>query len=195
MNRLEHALRDISTRLAKMHVGFALVGGLAVSARAEPRFTRDVDMAIAVRDDSEAEQIVRELTEHGYTTIAIVEQEQTNRLATVRMSLIEEGVEGVVVDLLFASSGIECEIVKDAQCLEIMENLTLPIATSSHLIALKVLARDDEQRPQDFDDLKKLLATAEERDKENARHALEQIQKRGFNRNRDLVFLLNEIDV
>jgi len=36
----------------------ALVGGLAVSARTEPRFTRDLDFAIAVENDAEAESIV-----------------------------------------------------------------------------------------------------------------------------------------
>jgi hypothetical protein len=33
-----------------------VVGGLAVSARTEPRFTRDVDLVIAVSDDQSAEQ-------------------------------------------------------------------------------------------------------------------------------------------
>jgi hypothetical protein len=36
----------------------ALVGGLAVSVRSEPRFTRDVDLAIALDDDREAESLV-----------------------------------------------------------------------------------------------------------------------------------------
>jgi hypothetical protein len=37
---------------------FALVGGLAVSVRAEVRFTRDVDLAVAVSSDAEAESLV-----------------------------------------------------------------------------------------------------------------------------------------
>jgi len=44
---LEEALRQIHTHLTDVHVPFALVGGLAVSARTEPRFTRDAD-AISV---------------------------------------------------------------------------------------------------------------------------------------------------
>lgn len=39
----------------------ALVGGLAVSVYAEPRFTRDVDLAV-----EEARQALRLITERGY---------------------------------------------------------------------------------------------------------------------------------
>ena len=38
-----------------------LVGGLAVSARCEPRFTRDIDIAVALADDAQAEKLVRAL--------------------------------------------------------------------------------------------------------------------------------------
>lgn len=36
---------------------WALVGGLAISARIEPRFTRDLDIAIAVENDARAEEV------------------------------------------------------------------------------------------------------------------------------------------
>lgn len=41
MSPLEAALRQISIDLTAAGVGFALIGGLAVSVRTEPRFTRD----------------------------------------------------------------------------------------------------------------------------------------------------------
>ena len=42
------------------HAGasFAIVGGLAVGIRTEPRFTRDADMAVSVAGDQEAEALV-----------------------------------------------------------------------------------------------------------------------------------------
>jgi hypothetical protein len=52
---LESALRRIVLELNELHVSFALVGGLAVSIRAEPRFTRDADLAVALTNDAEAE--------------------------------------------------------------------------------------------------------------------------------------------
>ena len=48
MSRIESALRSMVAALEARQVRFALVGGLAVSARAEPRFTRDVDIAVEV---------------------------------------------------------------------------------------------------------------------------------------------------
>ena len=50
MNRLESTLVDVVTRLKQLDVDCALVGGLAVSVRAEPRFTRDVDLAVVASD-------------------------------------------------------------------------------------------------------------------------------------------------
>jgi hypothetical protein len=61
VNSLESALRDIAADLQETGARFALVGGLAVSVRTEPRFTRDADLAVAVASDAEAEARVREL--------------------------------------------------------------------------------------------------------------------------------------
>lgn len=66
---------------------FALVGGLAVSIRAEVRFTRDVDLAVVVDDDADAEALVRELSTAGYRPLAMVEHEIMKRLSTVRADL------------------------------------------------------------------------------------------------------------
>ena len=156
MNLLEAALRRIASDLRRHHRRWALVGGFAVSARAEPRFTRDIDAAVVVENDADAEGLVRALVRaliaDGYELLAAVEQDETGRLATVRLSSPPGGE--VVVDLLFASSGIEPEIARSAEPTEIVPGLTLPIATTGHLIALKLLARDDQSRPQDLADLR-----------------------------------------
>ena len=54
MTSLEAILRRIGADLNEVGVSFALIGGLAVSARAEPRFTRDADLAVALDSDSKA---------------------------------------------------------------------------------------------------------------------------------------------
>ncbi len=56
MIRLEEALRQTSAALGDQP--WALVGGLAVSVHCEPRFTRDIDIAIALPDDGAAERLV-----------------------------------------------------------------------------------------------------------------------------------------
>lgn len=79
MNRLEVALTTLLHEFSRHGTAAALVGGLAVSARTEPRFTRDVDLAVAVADDAEAEAVVRFLVGRGCATVAVVEQEATYR--------------------------------------------------------------------------------------------------------------------
>jgi hypothetical protein len=55
------ALSDLLGRardLAARSAACALIGGIAVSARTEPRSTRDVDLAVAVGSDAEAEGLL-----------------------------------------------------------------------------------------------------------------------------------------
>lgn len=193
MNVLEAALRCIASDLERHRRQWALVGGFAVSARAEPRFTRDIDVAVMVDDDLDGERLVRLLLASRYRPLASVEQDETGRLATVRLGC-PLGDGDVVVDLLFASSGIEPEITRAAEVTEVVPGLSLPIATTGHLIALKLLARDDQARPQDLADLRALRAVATAADLGAARAAVGLITARGFDRGRDLTAALKEIE-
>lgn len=65
-NAVGDALRRVVAHLDGLGVSWALVGGFAVSVRVEPRFTRDVDVAVAVADDRQAEDVVGRLTGVGY---------------------------------------------------------------------------------------------------------------------------------
>lgn len=85
MKGIPEVLADISRILNDLHFRHALLGGLAVALRVEPRFTRDVDLAVAVTNDVEAEALVHELASRGYTAAMTVEQEEAHRLATVRL--------------------------------------------------------------------------------------------------------------
>ena len=50
MNPLAGSLGRIADHLVQLDQRFAVIGGLAVSARAEPRLTRDADLVIAADD-------------------------------------------------------------------------------------------------------------------------------------------------
>ena len=92
------------------HVG-VLVGGLAVSARAEPRFTRDADLVIAIAidtdEEAEAEAVARMFLQRGYRLQARLEQSGVGRLSGAR--LVDP--DGIEVDLIIASSGRETDLV------------------------------------------------------------------------------------
>jgi len=184
---LGKALSRIAGDLGESEAPFALVGGLAVSARTEPRFTRDADIAVIVDSDEQAEELVYSLKAAGYSIDALVEQEAVGRLATVRLSPAGSDLGGIVVDLLFASSGIEREVVEDAERLRVLEDIEVPVARVGHLIALKVLSRDDVKRPQDLVDLRALLKVASDPDLKEARKACALIAERGYARGRDLL--------
>jgi hypothetical protein len=189
---LEAALRQIVADLTQSHVSFALVGGLAVSVRTEPRFTRDADLVVALPSDAEAEALMHELRARAYRIEAVVEQESVGRLATVRLTRSGE-LQAPVIDLLFASSGIEPEVVEDAEAIELLPNLTMGVARAGHLIALKVLSRDDVRRPQDLVDLRALLRVVSPAELARARDSLALIAARGYHRGRDLLPEMNTL--
>lgn len=193
MNIVEAAMRAAAADLRATRRQWALVGGFAVAVRAEARFTRDVDIAVAVADDQAAEAVVREMVSRGYSIRASIEQETTGRLATIRLGSPSSDDDDVIVDLLFASSGIEPEIAAAAEVEEIIVGLKLPVAQTGHLIALKLLARDDERRPQDLADLRMLIAVATEADLTTAREGISLITQRGYDRGRDLSAALAEL--
>lgn len=183
MNDLHEVLVRLESDLEALRLRWALIGGIAVSARAEPRTTRDLDVAVAVTDDREAERVVLEMRQRGYQIATVLDQETTGRLATVRLLAPEQPAEGVLVDLLFASSGLEPEIVATAERLEILKGLFMPVATTGHLIALKALAN----RPKDLQDIEALLDVASESDLRLARESLELLSRRGYERNQNLL--------
>ena len=192
MTSIESALRQIHTDLTEARVSFALVGGLAVSARTEPRFTRDADLAVAVASDAEAEALIHHLRARDYGIEAVVEQEAVGRLATVRLTC-SNTLQAPVIDLLFASSGIEPEVVAEAEVFELLPKLPIRVATTAHLIALKILSRNDVTRPQDVGDLRALLRVASHGDVTHARAALTLISARGYHRGRDLDAEMNRL--
>lgn len=185
MNRLQGAFARLVTDLRMLGLPWALVGGMAVSVRARPRTTEDLDVVLAVRSDREAEKIAFSFRSLGYLYRPeehALEQEDGGRLMTVRLLSPGQEEQGVVVDLLFASSGIEPEIVAAAEPEEILPGIVVPVARTGHLIAQKVLAG----REVDARDVRWLWEVADEADRQLARDALVLITQRSFHRGKNL---------
>ena len=173
---------NVLSELRREGVSGCLVGGLAVSARCDPRFTRDVDLAIAVEDDARAEALVQKLASVGFRADAMAGQEAVGRLAMIR--LIDS--DDTTIDMLTASSGIEAEVVTDAESLEVVRGVIIPVARVGHLIALKLLSVSP-GRETDTSDLRQLAAIATAAEWDRAADAVEKITARGYARGRDLV--------
>jgi hypothetical protein len=173
------AVARAAADLTALRVPFALVGGLAVSAWGEPRYTRDVDLVVGVESDADAERLLHALSARSYEIVAIVEQRRTNRLATARLRRADDHT--VLIDLLFASSGIERELATAAIPIN-----GVPVGRVGHLIALKVLS-ESERRLQDRIDLQELAKIATDEDWRTAIAMVRLIKERGFHRGRALV--------
>lgn len=189
MNIVERALRDFLA-LRPNDTAIAVVGGVAVSARTEPRFTRDLDLAVASTDDDEAANYVFRLRQVGYEIVTALEQTTQQRLSTVRL---RRRGRGPIVDLLFAACGIETEVVQASEPIEIGAGLIADVARVGHLIAMKLVSRDARRRPRDQQDLVELAKVADALEWQRAEAAIELIQQRGFSRGRDLQAGLAEI--
>jgi hypothetical protein len=72
---VDAVLRQAAVDLDAIGARWAVIGGLAVAFRSEPQFTKDVDVAVAVADDREAEDIVNRLQVRGYALASLVEQD------------------------------------------------------------------------------------------------------------------------
>ena len=185
MADLAEALARVCDDLNAAGLAYALVGGLAVSARAEPRFTRDIDLAVATESDEDAERAVFALVSKSYRPYAQAESRAEGRLATVRFT-VADPARDIEVDVLFASSGIESELVADAERLEVLPGVYLPVATVPYLIALKVLSSEPDERPTDEVDLRHLIRVATDADLQEVSALFTLICGRAYHRGRDL---------
>ena len=191
MQKLKSALAEVLAALKKMDIRHALVGGLAVTIRATERTTKDIDLAISVQSDIEAERVVKQLLQQGFVVESLLENKTTKRLGTARLASTK--FPGVLIDLLFAASGIENEVVNAATPIEIFPGLVTNVATISSLIAMKLLSANDSTRITDIGDLYSLIKEASQNDLFEAKDNARLIMSRGFNRKKDLVSYLDEL--
>lgn len=143
-------LAEVRDLLQAQNVRFALIGGIAVGLRAEPRATKDVDLVISV-DASRAPDVLADLEGHGFTT---VRHGLPGPGAVVRLHRV--GPDGVRawVDLLFEGTDLERSLLDRATTELLFGGVALPVATTEDLILLKLLAH----RPQDLLDVRNLIS-------------------------------------
>ncbi len=173
-------LKTVAVDLTTLETPWALIGALAVSVHTEPRTTRDIDVAVAVDSYEELVRIERKLLSRGYSDSQLLMHAMPTRKMGLRLRTPTTCSRPLALDLLYASSGIEHEIVASAQLLEILPGVQIPVASRPHLIAMKVRSVDDAERIRDQADLRQLLFGATKQEIDLARAALALINERGF---------------
>lgn len=179
--KLARVLGELVALLEGQGTPYAVVGGLAASARGEARFTRDIDVALMVANDDQAEQCIHGFVQQGYVVIATVEQEATHRLATARL----RHPDAVVCDLIFATCGIESEVVASAERVELFPGKWVTTATAESIVAMKILSATA-KRPRDLGDLQAMLRANPTLDESRVASLLEAMEARGYSRGQDL---------
>jgi hypothetical protein len=132
-------LNQILDELEARGIGYALVGGLALAAYIEPRFTKDVDLCLALADEKKQDRLVRELRAAGYEEESFLLRRTNGAVIGIRFFAPESESREPNVDLLFSATGIEEEIVHDAEPIALYGR-KIPTATISDLIAMKTLS-------------------------------------------------------
>jgi len=186
MSGMLSQLKTVSDELHSIRAGWALVGALAVSVHTEPRTTRDIDVAIALKGEESQEDLVDQLVNRGFRNPTILMHVVPTHKLGIRLQVPAQVGTSVALVLLFTSSGIEPEIVASASSLEILPSLFVPVACVGHLLAMKILSQNDAERIRDQADLQSLMAVASEEDFRVARAALSLIEDRGFSRGVEL---------
>jgi len=182
-------LSALAQDLDEIGRSWALVGALALGVHARPRATLDADIALVVQDDADADRFARALQSRGYTVLEAGVHPELGHFTSLRVVGPVRAGGRLVVDFLLDTTGIEREIVASAERLAVTRDLSVPVASRGHLIAMKVLA-EGEERLQDRVDLHDLLQRATVADVEEARTAIRLIQERGHDRGKDLLATL-----
>jgi predicted nucleotidyltransferase len=184
-------LREIAEVLNTSEYQWALIGALAVSIYTEPRTTRDIDIAIILEEKDHEEELIQYLFGKGYHSRYVLQHAMpSQRLGNRVLTPADTHQQSIPIDLLSSSTGIEKEVVHSSQKIEVFPTVVMPVARVSHLIAMKVLSENSDDRMKDQLDLKNLLKIATTSDIDSAREAVQLIEERGFARRKDLLSTL-----
>jgi len=128
-------LQRLVRALDQIQVPYAVIGGVAVSIRSVPRFTKDVDAVIWV-GESGWDTLLEKLNKQGLKARATdpIGFARHNRL----LLLVDE--DGVEVDLSFGALPFEEEMIRNAEPIEISPGCTASIATAEALVIMKAIA-------------------------------------------------------
>lgn len=134
---LENALRRVVVALDKLAVPYALIGGLAVSARGAFRATKDVDLLLG-RQMSEASALADTLGREGLNA-EVRKGAFDDPLPVLIRVMIQEAGTTVRCDLLFPSKPWQFGVVERATAADV-SGFAVRLAQAEDLFLLKLQA-------------------------------------------------------
>lgn len=150
------ALRSLAAALSREGIDAALIGGVAVSLLAEPRFTRDLD-ALIIYDTEDIVGLIETLADFDLRPL-FEGAEQFARDS--RVIALRHDATGLVVDVQLGCMPFETEVVERAKPSG-EPGIPLRLATPEDLVILKAIA----SRPKDLEDIRNIALTYPDMDR------------------------------
>ncbi|MGQ9627691.1 MAG: nucleotidyl transferase AbiEii/AbiGii toxin family protein [Anaerolineae bacterium] len=147
MNKQFEAAWEVHLFLTGRGIPYMVIGGLAVQYWGEPRFTRDVDITVAVPFE-ESEDFIRQVLENFTPRVA----DATDFARRTRMILIK-ATNGCEVDISLSVPGYEERALERAIEYELAEGKKIRLCSAEDLIIHKAVAG----RPRDLQDIEGIV--------------------------------------
>ncbi len=143
------AIRDMLRWFKSAKISGVVIGGVAISMQAQPRYTRDLD-ALVVADQSRWPAFVASAAKFGFSGRIphILDFARTSR-----MLLVQHDASGIPLDISLGALDFEVEVIRRAVFFK-LGRLQVPVAGPEDLIIMKAVAG----RPQDLADIDNILA-------------------------------------
>jgi hypothetical protein len=140
-------LKQMAEALSAAHIRYALIGGIAVSFRSQPRYTKDLDFLLEI-PQIKLPALLAELQTRGFTfdTAKTIQEWTQHHLAVLEYH-------GVRIDWLKPVIPLYSHVIDKSQ-VESWMDASLPIASVESLILTKLIGF----RSQDQVDIENLLA-------------------------------------
>ena len=141
-------LKRLCREFDEYRIPYAIIGGVAVSIRSTPRYTKDVDAVVWVGEEGWIE-FLSHITKRGLR----VRADDPIRFARQNRLLLLTDEDGVHIDLSFGALPFEEQMIRNAEPIEVAEGCIASIATAEALVVMKAIA----WRPKDKQDIREIV--------------------------------------
>ncbi|MFM9959884.1 MAG: nucleotidyl transferase AbiEii/AbiGii toxin family protein [Planctomycetaceae bacterium] len=153
LDELHDPLRDFVDVFERLHIPYALIGGLAVGVHGIPRPTHDIDFTITV-DRSRLPEFFNAVNEIGYDVPQEFATGWVDQVAGLALVRARQWIQGKSIDIdLFLAECQFQESLMQRRVEATIEGISTWIASAEDIILLKLLA----SRPRDLGDVEDIL--------------------------------------
>lgn len=163
---VQRVLMDLDRAVRRLGASWFLFGARAVGIHGAPRTTKDVDVTVLLGDRSTDELIVA-LKQAGFDLL----HDDNVFIATTRVIPSRHRATRMKTDVVLGGPGLEQHFAEQALRVQ-ASGIEIPLIRLEHLIVLKCLAA----RPQDIEDLRRLLRRRPDVDLEEVRRLISMLE-------------------